>query len=121
MQAVLDSNIIIDALKGISQAHAEMEQYDVCIISIISWIEVMAGANTPQQKKLFKDFLRSFTLCSLDQEIASRTVEIRSTRKHRLPDAIILATAEVNNCKLVTRNTKDFPKTDSRIRVPYTL
>jgi len=45
----------------------------------------------------------------------------RRERKVKLPDAIILATAELEGRLLVTRNTKDFPSDDPGVRVPYTL
>lgn len=37
------------------------------------------------------------------------------------PDAIIYASATVHRATLVTRNTKDFPKTMPGVRVPYEL
>jgi hypothetical protein len=36
-----------------------------------------------------------------------------------MPDAIILATAEVAGRELVTRNVKDFPSGMRGVRVPY--
>ena len=38
-----------------------------------------------------------------------------------VPDAIILATARVENLILVTRNTKDFAADEPGIRVPYRI
>jgi len=35
------------------------------------------------------------------------------------PDAIVLASAAAESCLLVTRNTKDFPADDPRVRFPY--
>ena len=53
-KALLDTNILIDYLAGIAQARAEMERYAMPAISIITWIEVMAGA-TPDDE--FIEFL----------------------------------------------------------------
>jgi predicted nucleic acid-binding protein len=39
----------------------------------------------------------------------------------RLPDAIILATAQVEGCNLLTRNTRDFSPSWPEIRVPYSI
>jgi predicted nucleic acid-binding protein len=39
----------------------------------------------------------------------------------KLPDAVILATAEESGCILVTRKTRDFPANDPRIRFPYRI
>jgi predicted nucleic acid-binding protein len=39
----------------------------------------------------------------------------------KLPDAIIWATAQVNEMLLVTRNVKDFSESDPGIRCPYKI
>jgi predicted nucleic acid-binding protein len=39
----------------------------------------------------------------------------------RLPDAIIWATAQVNDALLVSRNTKDFKEEWGGIRIPYAV
>ena len=51
--------------------------------------------------------------------VAREAVEVRKTRRMRLPDAIIWAAARSESALLVTRNTKDFPKDDPGVRVPY--
>jgi len=51
-----------------------------------------------------------------------KAVDIRKTFKTKLPDAIIAATAIVNNLSLITRNTKDFEKIQElEVVDPYTL
>ena len=39
----------------------------------------------------------------------------------QLPDAIIWATARQNDALLATRNTKNFPRNDPAMRIPYQL
>jgi predicted nucleic acid-binding protein len=51
--------------------------------------------------------------------VAESAVELRRKHHIRLPDAIIWATAQVNDAVLVTRNTKDFDPKLANIRVPY--
>jgi hypothetical protein len=46
---------------------------------------------------------------------------VRRERRLKLPDAIILATAETADRLLITRNTRDFPANDPGIRIPYRL
>ncbi|MCK5535578.1 MAG: hypothetical protein KAI79_02060 [Bacteroidales bacterium] len=48
-------------------------------------------------------------------------VEIRKSNKIKLPDAIIHATALVTERLLITRNTRDFSKSDPTIRIPYII
>jgi predicted nucleic acid-binding protein len=45
--AVFDTNILIDHMKGVPQVTAEFARYDKRSISIISWIEVLAGSRFP--------------------------------------------------------------------------
>jgi predicted nucleic acid-binding protein len=83
-------------------------------------MEVMVGATT-QTESAVRAFLQSFTLLEIDARIAERAVILRKTRHIKLPDAIIWATAQVNQCLLVSRNTRDFDRSDPGVRVPYTI
>jgi len=120
VKALFDTNILIDALKGIKQARAELERYDQAAISIITWMEVMVGAESAVAPAT-EAFLRGFGLIALDDKIAARAVALRQQHRVRLPDAIIWASAQIGNMLLVTRNTKDFPADDPSIRMPYQL
>ncbi|MCK4487516.1 MAG: PIN domain-containing protein [Desulfobacterales bacterium] len=61
----------------------------------------------------------AFRLFDLDQPIFEKTIQLRRTRKMRLPDAIIAATASCHNLTLVTRNVSDFAKSDIEILNPF--
>jgi predicted nucleic acid-binding protein len=52
-------------------------------------------------------------------EAAERAATNRRQKKIELPDAIILATADVAKRQLMTRNVKDFPAGMRGVRVPY--
>mgnify|MGYP003492339081 CR=1 FL=1 len=64
-------------------------------------------------------FLRDFTLVPLSRVIARGAIDLRRTRRIRLPDAVIWASARAESALLVTRNTKDFPPDEPGVRVPY--
>ncbi len=119
-KALLDTNILIDYLAGIAAARTEIERYVVPAISIITWIEVMAGA-TPDDEQVRRDFLATFIVLPLTMEVAERASEIRRnwTPRLKVPDSIILATAQLDDLLLVTRNSKDFPAKERDVRVPY--
>jgi len=120
VKALFDTNILIDYLNGIPQARDELALYEERAISIISWMEVMAGAREAVEPAT-RAFLASFTLIGLTEPVADRAVTRRRTRRIKLPDAIIEASAEVHHMLLITRNTKDFEADSPFIRVPYTL
>lgn len=116
-----DSNILIDALNGIGAAETELESAEEWWISRVTWIEVMSGVS-PASLAATRALLASFNVDELTLAIATRAAELRNERRRlKLADAVILASAQVNNRVLVTRNTKDFPETMPGIRVPYRI
>lgn len=118
VRALLDTNILIDYLNGLPQAKAELERYQDRAISVITWMEVMVGA-TPRTHAGTTAFLDSFQLINLDDKVAERAVTIRQAKRIKLPDAIVWASALVNDRILVTRNTKDMSADEPGVRVPY--
>jgi predicted nucleic acid-binding protein len=120
VKALLDTNILIDFLSGIPEARDELGRHGEKAISIISWMEVMAGAE-PDVRQKTRACLDSFTVLPLADRIAERAVELRRAHHIKLPDAVIWGTAEVHSMLLVTRNIKDFPPDMPGIRVPYRL
>jgi predicted nucleic acid-binding protein len=119
MKAVFDTNILVDYLNGISAASREIEQYEEIVISIVTWMEVLAGSDNVEEEAVTREFLSRFKVQPLEKNLAERTIKIRREQKLKLPDAIIWATAKELGRILVTRNTKDFPEKDPGIRVPY--
>jgi predicted nucleic acid-binding protein len=117
---LFDTNILIDYLSGIPQARLEMERYPQRAISIITWMEVMAGTTAKDEKQI-RTFLLTFSILPVIAEVAERAFVLRRQRKIKLPDAIIQATAQEEDRLLITRNTRDFPGQDPDIRVPYRL
>ena len=122
MEPVLfDTNILIDTLNLVPGAGAELERTDDWAISRISWIEVYAGAPQAARDET-EAFLARFPVVELDEDVARRAALIRADgRRLKLPDAIILATAQLSGRTLVTRNSKDFPATLPGVRIPYQL
>lgn len=120
MIAVFDTNIVIDALNGVDLADAEYGHYERVLISRITWMEVLVGAEGDDSE--LRDFLGTrFEILPLDLAVAETAVQLRREHRIRLPDAIIWATAKANEAVLVTRNTKDFNPDWGGIQVPYTL
>jgi hypothetical protein len=119
-KVLFDTNILIDHLSGIERAGAELRQYQDRAISIITWMEVMAGSSAEDESRI-RSFLTAFRCLPITPDVAERTFLVRKQRKLKLPDAIILATAETADRLLITRNTRDFPADDPGIRIPYRL
>ena len=121
MKVVFDTNILIDYLSGVKAARREIRLHESALISPITWMEVLLGAEDPQEEQRVRNFLRRFELVPIDQKVSEEAVAIRRNRKLRIPDAIIWASAKTNGALLVTRNTKDFPQAAPDVRVPYRI
>ncbi len=94
LEPLFDSNILIDYLKGFERARNEIDRYTDKAISVISWMEVMAGA-TLERVTATRVFLKRFEVVPFTDEISEQTIANRRTTRLKLPDAIILATAQV--------------------------
>jgi predicted nucleic acid-binding protein len=121
LSALFDTNILIDHLNGIGQVTREIQASADPAISVITWIEVMKGAENPAQEAILRAFLTNFECLPVTSAVAERAAENRRVRRIKIADAIILATAETAGRTLVTRNVRDFPAGTSGVRVPYQI
>jgi len=120
---LLDTCILIDYLNGISPAADTLKEYaENSAISVITWMEVMVGAfrMNHEQQQITRRFLARFTQLPVNEAVAELAAAIRAQRGIKLPDAIIDATAQVDNRLLLTRNVKDF-KNIPGVIFPYTV
>ena len=120
VKALFDTNILIDYLNGAAAARTELARYTGPCISIITWMEVMIGADA-RVAAATESFLGGFAVVALDDAVARRAVELRKAHRIKLPDAVVWASAQVGGMLLVTRNATYFPTGDPGVRMPYRL
>lgn len=78
-------------------------------ISVITEIELLCWKTaTEKDLKVLHNFIADAWVFELEKDIKLKTAELRKAHKIKLPDAIIAATALVNDLTLMTRNIKDF-------------
>lgn len=118
---LLDSNVIIDALDGVAEASALLESGGEFAISIMTWLEVLAGVRNPSREIVVRELLSGFTVVNLTPAVSEQTLSNRRNTRLKLIDAIILATAQVTGRQLYTRNTRDFDPAWPGVVVPYTI
>jgi predicted nucleic acid-binding protein len=118
--SLFDTNILVDYLSAVPQARVELDRQADRAISIVTWMEVMAGSADADEQQT-RAFLTNFTSLPVAAEVAERAFQIGRERRIKLPGAIVLATAEVSGRVLVTRNTRDLPRGTAGIRVPYSI
>jgi len=110
----LDSNVIIGYLAGkIPSSGMEIISEIVSNrpnISVISQIEVLRFNNTPENEAVLEEFINMSKVYPLNSNVVERTIKLCKQTKIKLPDAIIAATALIEDFTLVTRNINDFNK-----------
>ena len=81
------------------------------VISAITEIELLCWKSaTERDLEVLHNFIDEAVVIELEQPIKYKTAGIRKMYNIKLPDAIIAATAIVNDLTIITRNTKDFEK-----------
>ncbi len=112
LKYLFDSNILIYHLNGqLNQRGTDLLSEGLSgagAYSIISKIELLGFNQSESDDRQARLFLSSLQELELTSAIAEQTIQIRKARKLKLPDAVISATAIVNNLTIITRNTSDF-------------
>lgn len=127
MSYLLDTNTVINFL-GASLPVAGMQLLNTTvddnpIDSIITKIETLGfNFKSMEEQTIVEIFINGSTVIDLSDDIVSKTIEIRKTKKIKLPDAIIAATALVYDLVLISRNTSDFTNIDGlKVIDPHSL
>ncbi len=71
-------------------------------------MEVLGYKLTDAEIQLFEDLFSDGNVLQINDDVVIGVINIRRSLKIKLPDAIIAATAFINNLELVTDNTTDF-------------
>jgi len=81
VKALFDTNILVDYLNAVPEARTELQRYTEKAVSIITWMEVMVGADHDLEAAT-RSFLSGFDVVAVDEQIAERAVSLR--RSHRI-------------------------------------
>ena len=120
---LLDSDILVEFLRGREKAMRYLNDLDGdLLVSVITIAELTAGARNDTEEQVLNEFLSPLAAIPVDRTIAERGGRYRQQYKHShgtgLDDALIAATAEVMQLRLVTFNQRHFPMI-SNLLVPY--
>ena len=120
---LVDTDVLIDFLKGNLNAAAFLEKnHDDVYISAITIAELYAGVRENEERKILDELVDSFKCLQLTAEIAAFGGIYRRDygRSHGtgLVDALIAASAQSNDCILVSLNRKHYPMLKN-LKVPY--
>lgn len=120
---LIDTDVSIDYLRGKVQAVDFLENLtELLLMSGITVAELYAGVREGKERTALENFIRAFEVVPIDEKIATLGGLYRRDygKSHGvgLADALIAATAEIKQAKLVTLNQKHFPMVTGLI-VPY--
>ncbi len=121
---LIDTNSVIDYLdnKLPDKANELIDGID-SKISVITRMELLAWPGASEQQTLIlNEFINASEVFALEEPVIQKAIEIRKAHKTKLPDAIIAATALVNEFTIITRNIKDFDKIEGiEVINPYDI
>ena len=112
---LVDSDIIIDILRGLKETVKKVEDLfreNELYISGITEMEIFAGkdAEDNRKRKMMEELLSKFKKINPNNEIFKIAGEFRRKYNISPPDCIIAATSYWMNTELWTRNVTDFEK-----------
>jgi predicted nucleic acid-binding protein len=104
---LLDTNFILGLLKSTPEAMALIEDRNMnvqqCAYSAISRMELLGySAITNAEESLIQDKLMRLTYLPITSMVENVAIRLRRTRRVKLPDAIIVATALEAGVELIT-------------------
>jgi predicted nucleic acid-binding protein len=126
MAVVVDTSVLIDCLRGSSQAlavlRAATERGDTLMASVLTKIEVLAGMRAGEEQQT-RALLGVMHWIEVDDPLAERAGSLANQFGKSHPgvdpvDYVIAATAQQLDAPLVTRNIKHFPMFP-KLRPPY--
>ncbi len=114
MKCVWDTNALIYLQKGLVAGPLPQGQH---FISIITEMELQSFAGlTAEQDRALRELLSDMRIVTINNEVKRETIQLRRTRRLRLPDAIIAATALSLDAELISNDAifRSIPRLRSR-------
>ena len=125
-QYLIDTNVISDFFSKsyLPPAEAFIEKVidDIPFISVMTQIESLSWVTQDIRKEqMVRDFIQKVNVIPLTSDIVEVCVKIRRAKELKTPDAIIAASAVVNNLPIITRD-KNFTRIkDLQVINPFAL
>ena len=118
---LLDTNFILGILKSdprvLAEASARQLHVGACSYSAITRMELLGFHGITQEEvALIKQKLDRLTYLPLTGNIEDAVIGLRQTRKIKLPDAIIAATALCSDLELLTLDQQLLSVVNSAVR-----
>ena len=109
---LIDTNILIYHTAGseaISNFIRDMIARQAFNVSVLTKIEFLGwNKHSPEGYEKCRQLIELANVFLIDDDTAEKAIELKRQAKIKLADAVIAATALLNNFKLVTRNVDDY-------------
>ena len=102
---LLDSNIVIYLSQKKLAIDDIFEEHKSYSISLITYMEILSyNFPTKEEEDFVRKLLSLFKIIDISKSIANEVIELKKTRKIKLPDAIIVSTALHTDSTLYTND-----------------
>lgn len=106
----LDTNAVIYYLRGV-EGFEVVGDYKTFYYSFVTEIE-LHSIKDDEQEKIISEFLKKGKRININDKIISEAIDIRKTKHLKTPDAIIVASAKINQADLYTSDEEILKKID---------
>jgi predicted nucleic acid-binding protein len=123
---IIDTDVLIDAGRGVSEAVVclqQIEQQAALGVSIITQMELIVGCRNKVELRTVERFVARFQVIKVNEAISGMAIDL--LRQYRLShglliaDALIAATAVTLAQPLVTKNQRDYVFISGLHVLPY--
>jgi predicted nucleic acid-binding protein len=123
---VIDTDILIDAGRGVNEAVdclKLIEQKSDIAISVVTQMELIIGCRNRDELLSLELFLKRSQILKIDEDISDKSVELlkqyRLSHGLLIADALIAATAILTDHQFVSKNQKDYRFIEGLQLLPY--
>ena len=107
VEYLLDTNFILGMLKSTQEVVDILTSRQLtasqCAYSAVTRMELLGFPGiTPDEDALIRSRLDRFSYLAIDMNVENRAIQLRRTRRVKLPDALIAATALCHGLQLLT-------------------
>jgi len=115
---LLDTNVLIYLSKGelhLSEISTPNEELHISVITYMEALGYQFDSTT--EEIIINKLCSNLKVIPLSDKIVQKVIEIKKSKKIKLPDAIISAKALIWDQALVTRNVSDFLNIDDKLKI----
>ncbi len=123
---IVDTDIIIDVGRGISEAVnclQEIKANSRLAISVVTQMELIIGCINKSELQILEKFLQKFDVIAIDQLISEQAVDLlrlyRLSHGLLIADSLIAATALTYEVPFITKNQRDYRFIQNLNLLPY--